>query len=239
MSNLYVEFAECCDIFIGVPCEWFITPEPLWLECMLTFGLPCRLPLHSIKAFRKSPRTGSTSSCDANLYSQGSSRSSCWSVGASNQLLMGIALSGCSRYDMGLLSTMITFRTSRPSLFKSLTSAPWVCTQASLNSRWCTVVGALFSIKSNTGFAYLSKLAVKTTTSNISATFCMNKSSPGRLHTNTRCTVPSTSTGTTQSAPGTGLKELCTRVSSKSRINVTLCGHILRGSKNGSYPPCG
>jgi hypothetical protein len=35
-------------------------------------------------------------------------------AGRAHQLMMGIAFSGCRRYDVGALSTMMHFRTSRP-----------------------------------------------------------------------------------------------------------------------------
>jgi hypothetical protein len=141
----------------------------------------------------------------------------------------------------------------------SLTSAPLVRTQCSRKRRKWTERGALRSMRSSTGLAYLSRDAVKTTTSNCRSTPCMvspaaprraaparpsrsttaraqghtahskrrqqrqaprrtregcstrdcsrredacsatrfmKTSRPGRLHTKTRCTVPSTSTGT-------------------------------------------
>lgn len=76
------------------------------------------------------------------------------------------------------------------------------------------------SRRSKRGSAYLLRLAVKTTTSYICPTAERNSSIRGRLRTYTSTILPSISTGMMKSGSRIGLKEECTRVSSKSRTSV-------------------
>lgn len=79
------------------------------------------------------------------------------------------------------------------------------------------------SNKSNKGSAYLLRLAVKTTTSKRAPTSAIKRSMYGRLRTYTSTILSSISTGMMKSGLGTGLKEECTSVSSRSSTRHFLC----------------
>ena len=95
------------------------------------------------------------------------------------------------------------------------------CFGAHLKSRHRTTLS--LSSRSSSGSAYLLRLAVKTTTSKRSPTSAMNRSMKGRFKTYTSTTLSSISTGMMKSGLGTGLKEECTSVSSRSRTRHFLC----------------